>query len=69
MEVKNMILGLIGLVLGIGIGIILPIIKKHLKPIKKVELSEEEKAKQKELRKNFDELMNYDYQTALRGDK
>jgi uncharacterized membrane-anchored protein YhcB (DUF1043 family) len=69
MEVKNMILGLIGLVLGIGIGIILPIIKQRIKPIKKVELSEEEKAKQKELRKNFDELMNYDYQTALRGDK
>ena len=64
-----MILGLIGLVLGIGIGIILPIIKQRIKPIKKVELSEEEKAKQKELRKNFDELMNYDYQTALRGDK
>ena len=64
-----MILGLIGLVLGIGIGIILPIVKNYLKPINKVELSEEEKQKQKELRKNFDELMNYDYQTALRGDK
>ena len=64
-----MILGLIGLVLGIGIGIILPIIKQRIKPIKKVELSEEEKAKQKKLKKNFDELMNYDYQTALRGDK
>ena len=64
-----MILGLIGLVLGVAIGITLPIIKQRIKPIKKVELSEEEKAKQKELRKNFDELMNYDYQTALRGDK
>ena len=60
-----MILGLIGLVLGIGIGIILPIIKEQLKPIKKGELSEEEKKKQEKLRKNFDELMNYDYQTAL----
>lgn len=64
-----MILGLIGLILGIGIGIVLPIIKSHLKPIKKVELSKEEKEKQEQLRKNFDELMNYDYQTALRGDK
>lgn len=64
-----MILGLIGLVLGIGIGIILPIIKQRLKPIKKVELSKEEKDKQEQLRKNFDELMSYDYQTALRGDK
>jgi uncharacterized membrane-anchored protein YhcB (DUF1043 family) len=64
-----MILGLIGLVLGIGIGIILPIIKQRIKPIKKVELSKEEKDKQEQLRKNFDELMNYDYQTALRGDK
>ena len=64
-----MILGLIGLVLGIGIGIILPITKQRIKPIKKVELSKEEKDKQEQLRKNFDELMNYDYQTALRGDK
>ena len=64
-----MILGLIGLVLGVAIGITLPIIKQRIKPIKKVELSEEEKKKQEKLRKNFDELMNYDYQTALRGDK
>jgi uncharacterized membrane-anchored protein YhcB (DUF1043 family) len=64
-----MILGLIGLVLGVAIGITLPIIKQRIKPIKKVELSKEEKDKQEQLRKNFDELMNYDYQTALRGDK
>lgn len=64
-----MILGLIGLVLGIGIGIVLPIIKTRLKPIKKVEINEEEKEKQEKLKKNFDELMSYDYTTALRGDK
>lgn len=65
-----MILGaLIGAVLGIGIGIILPKIIKQNKPIKKTEISEEEKQKQKELKKNFDELMSYDYQTALGGDK
>lgn len=65
-----MILGaLIGIVLGIGIGIILPKIIKQNKPIKKTEISEEEKQKQKELKKNFDELMSYDYQTALGGDK
>ena len=68
-----MIIGiLIGIVLGVGIGILLPNIKSRLKPIEKGELSDEEKAnieKQKELRKNFEELMNYDYQTALRGDK
>ena len=64
-----MILGLIGLILGIGIGIVLPIIKQRIKPVKKVELSKEEKDKQEKLRKNFDELMSYDYQTALRGDK
>lgn len=64
-----MILGLIGLVLGVAIGITLPIIKQRIKPIKKVELSKEEKDKQEQLRKNFDELMNYDYKTALRGDK
>ena len=61
-----MVIGiLIGVILGIGIVIILPIIKERLKPIKKGELSEEEKKKQEKLRKNFDELMNYDYQTAL----
>lgn len=64
-----MILGLIGLVLGVVIGIALSIIKSHLKPIKKVELSKEEKDKQEKLKKNFDELMNYDYKAALRGDK
>lgn len=65
-----MILGaLIGAVLGIGIGIILPKIIKQNKPIKKAEISEEEKKKQEELKKNFDELMKYDYQTALGGDK
>lgn len=65
-----MILGaLIGVVLGIGIGIILPKIIKQNKPIKKVEISEEEKKKQEELKKSFNELMNYDYQTALGGDK
>ena len=65
-----MILGaLIGAVLGIGIGIILPKIIKQNKPIKKAEISEEEKKKQEELKKSFNELMNYDYQTALGGDK
>ena len=62
-----MILGLIGLILGIGIGITLPIAINRLKPVKKVELSEEEKKKQIKLKKNFDELMQYDYQTALGG--
>lgn len=64
-----MIGAIIGVVLGIGIGILLPIIKQAIKPAKKVELSDEEKEKQIQLRKNFDELMSYDYQTALRGDK
>lgn len=57
----------IGLVLGVSIGIIFTIIFNRFKPVKKVELSEEEKNKQKELRKSFDELMNYDYKTALGG--
>ncbi len=57
----------IGIILGIGIGIILAIIFKRLKPTKKVELTEEQKRKQKELRKSFEELMNYDYTTALGG--
>ena len=64
-----MIGAIIGVVLGIGIGMLLPIIKQAIKPVKKVELSDEEKEKQIQLRKNFDELMSYDYQTALRGDK
>lgn len=66
--------GLIGIVLGIGIGIALPIIKTHLEKPKNVEISKEqliEKEKQKEkeqkIRKSFDELMNYDYNTALGG--
>ena len=57
----------IGVVLGVAIGIVLPDIKSCLKPVKKVELSEEEKKKQIKLKKNFDELMQYDYQTALGG--
>ena len=60
---------LIAIVLGIGIGLLLPRLKDYLKPVKKVELSEEEKQKQKELRKSFEELMNYDYNIALRGDR
>ena len=66
--------GLIGIVLGIGIGIAIPIIKTHLEKPKNVEISKEqliEKEKQKEkeqkIRKSFDELMNYDYSTALGG--
>ena len=69
-----MILGLIGLVLGIGIGIALPIIKSHLKQPEKVEISKEEqiekeqqREKEKRIRKSFNELMNYDYNTALGG--
>lgn len=70
-----MIIGiLIGIVFGVGIGIALPIIKSHLKRPEKVELSkkeliekEEQKEKQKRIKKSFDELMNYDYNTALGG--
>lgn len=57
----------IGIVLGISIGIVLTIAFNHLKPVKKVEMSEEEKKKQQKLKKNFDELMQYDYETALGG--
>ncbi len=66
-----MIIGvLIGLVIGLGIGIVLYFINKSKKPTIKVELSEEEKAKQKELKKSFDELMKYDYTIAIRrGDR
>ena len=56
----------IGIVLGIGIGIGLSILLNRYKPVKKVEISDEEKQKQKKLRKNFDELMQYDYETALK---
>ena len=57
----------IGIVLGVSIGIVLTIVFNRLKPIKKVEMSEEEKKKQKKLKKSFDELMQYDYDTALGG--
>jgi len=33
---------------------------------KKVELTDEEKEKQESLRKNFENLMNYDYEIALK---
>lgn len=56
----------IGIVLGIGIGIALSILFNRYKPIKKVEISKEEEEKQKRLKKSFDELMNYDYQAALK---
>lgn len=57
----------LGVVLGMAIGIVLPKIKNAIRPIKKVEISEEEKKKQIKLKKNFDELMQYDYDTALGG--
>lgn len=58
---------IIGIVLGISIGIVLTIAFNRLKPVKKVELSEEDKKKQIKLKKSFDELMQYDYDTALGG--
>ena len=66
-----MIIGaLIGAVLGAGIVIIVLLLIKHLKPAKKVILSVEQKEKQEELKKSFDELMNYDYTIAIRrGDR
>lgn len=36
---------------------------------KRPELSEEEKEKQEKLRKNFDNLMKYDYNQALKSSK
>lgn len=35
----------------------------------KAELSEEQKEKQEKLRKNFENLMNYDYNEALKSSK
>jgi Na+/glutamate symporter len=59
----------IGTILGVIIGTVLPIVNERIRPVKKTPMSDKEKQKQKELRKSFDELMNYDYQTAMRGDK
>ena len=59
---------IIGIVLGVGIGIISTILFNRYKPVKKV-INEEEIEKQKKIRKSFDELMQYDYMTALGGGK
>lgn len=66
-----MIIGaLIGAVLGAGIGIGAMLLIKHLKPAKKIELTIEQKKKQEDLKKSFEELMNYDYTIAIRrGDR
>ena len=66
-----MIIGaLIGAVLGAGIGIGLFVLIKHLKPSKKVIINVDDKEKQEKLRKDFDELMKYDYTIAIRrGDR
>lgn len=58
---------ILGVVLGMIIGLSLPKIKNAIRPIKKVEISEEEKNKQEKIKKSFDELMQYDYDTALGG--
>lgn len=57
----------IGAILGISIGIILPKIKTLIKPSKKVELSDEQIEREKRIKKSFNELMEYDYSTALGG--
>ena len=43
-------------------------IKSEEKP-NKVELSEEQKEKQEKLRKNFENLMGFDYEKALKSSK
>lgn len=40
--------------------------KKVEKKVEKPKLSKEEQKKQEELRKNFQELMDYDYEKALK---
>lgn len=63
-----MVIGIvIGAILGISIGIILPKIKTLIKPSKKVELSDEQIEREKRIKKSFNELMEYDYSTALGG--
>lgn len=42
---------------------------KEEKKVEKPKLSKEQKKKQEELRKHFENLMGYDYDEALRGDK
>ena len=43
--------------------------KKCEEKPKKVEISKEDKKKQEKIRKNFENLMNYDYDEALKSSK
>lgn len=42
--------------------------EREEKKVEKPKLSKEQKKKQEELRKHFENLMGYDYDEALRGD-
>ena len=74
MEVKMKDIIFILLIL-MTLGILLYVLKQInlLKSIpkeeKKPKLSKEQQKKQEELRKHFENLMGYDYDEALRGDK
>ncbi len=57
------------IILGLQVYIIYKISKKNVtvhKVIEKKELTEEEKAKQKKMREHFENLMDYDYEKALK---
>jgi len=69
------------IIIGIGVLLILTIIiifefgilrKMNEKPnemTQKVELTDEQKKKQEKLRKNFENLMGFDYEQALKSSK
>ena len=65
---------IIGIILGIIIGITSPVFINNLLMSKKEtekpqKLSKEDREKQEKLRKNFENLMGYDYNQALKSSK
>lgn len=61
---------IIGIIIGVLATIIVFLLIDKFKPkkisITKIELSEDDKKKQEKIKKSFDNLMNYDYDKALK---